>query len=289
MEHGGKGRERVGAGVLHFAHHIDGDGTCLAQRNLDLAALIARSQAAADTGVGLCHRQSAHGDGPEILHHDVAVGRDGGREALLRGPVHVDDHRVARPQPVVLWGGNVHFRFKGELLVVEDVAAEHLSLFLFLPVQHAAQQGQRVFGRHECKLVLHLYEVGIVLVVLLFPLACALYALRGGGLALLPLALGTGLVGLLVLAVVGAQTVVGGLALVGAAQSAVLAHLLVFAAHAANLRDVHAPLHQLGHDLGLRSAPFHFLLHELGHLRVGHRRLGLHGHGSQQEEGKCYD
>ena len=53
---------------------------------------------------------------------------------FLRRSVYVYNHRVARSQPVVLGGGDVHGRLESQVLVVKDVAPENLVFFLFLVV-----------------------------------------------------------------------------------------------------------------------------------------------------------
>ena len=74
VEHGGERRQRVGAGLVHLAHHVDGDGACLAQREQNLTALVAGTQRGFHPRIGLRNGQAAHLHRAEVLDVDVAVG-----------------------------------------------------------------------------------------------------------------------------------------------------------------------------------------------------------------------
>ena len=74
---GGEGRHGVGAGHLHLAGDADGDGARLADGQLYLRALIARTDDLAQAALGLTHRQSAQLDQAYTLDGDGAVRRDG--------------------------------------------------------------------------------------------------------------------------------------------------------------------------------------------------------------------
>ena len=61
-----------------------------------------------------------------VGHVDITIGRDGQLLALLGISIDIDDELVARPQHIVLRGGNVHHGFEGKTLVVEDITTEDL-------------------------------------------------------------------------------------------------------------------------------------------------------------------
>ena len=68
-------------------------------------------------------------------------------ETLLRGSVDIDDDGIAWSQHIVLWGGNVHVGFKGQVLVVEEVVAENLVLVGLLCPEDFPKHGKRVRGQ----------------------------------------------------------------------------------------------------------------------------------------------
>ena len=164
MEDGGEGRQRVGSRHLHLAHHVHHDGTGLSHGELNLAAAVACAQGGAQMSVGLTDGHAAHVHGSEAFDGHGTVGRHGALDAFLRGTVDVDKHGVARSQTVVLWRGDIHIGFEGQVFVVEDVTSEH---FLLVPValgQQLLEQGRRV-GHKRVQLVLHHHPLGVRLVV----------------------------------------------------------------------------------------------------------------------------
>ena len=158
---------------------------------------------------------------------------------------------------VVLRGGDVHFRLECEHLVVEDVASEHLLLFLSPLLQQHFQHLCGVHGDDAVQLVLHADEVRVAGVVFLLPLHIVGYAQVAVVAAvllqvdfLLRLLLGEIVAGL---AVVGAHARVVKLrgVVLRLSQSALLHLAFIFVPHPPNLGDVDAALHELGHDLRL--------------------------------------
>ena len=76
MEHGGEGRQGVGARLYHFTHHVDLDGAGVAQRNADLVALVGIDLAELVGEVLLCavYGHAAQEDRAQLLQVDGAVG-----------------------------------------------------------------------------------------------------------------------------------------------------------------------------------------------------------------------
>ena len=271
VEHGREGRQRIGAGSLHLAHHVHRDRACLAQRELDLAALVAGTERRPHAGIGLRHRESAHLHRTEALDVDITVGAHRAFNLAGGSTVDVDVDGIARPEHVVLRGGDVDAGLERQVLVVEDVAAEHLLLLLLALSQNLLQQRDRVHRHQAAQLQLHLQEVVVLLIVGVLLVALALHAhvchLRS-------LLLGLRL----------ARTVVG------LAHGLVLHHaqtrlvLLAFGnlLHTANLLNVNTTLHQLRHNLLLSRTCLVLLQHEAHHLVVGHRRLGRSRQRQQQ-------
>ena len=144
IEDGGKGRQGVGAWHAHLAHHVDHDSLGLPHGKFYLGTLIAASQCAAQPRVGLGHGEPAHLYGSETLDGNLAIGRHGGFQRLLRRAVDIYYHGIARAQPVVARSGNVHIGLEGELLIIKYVATED-TLDLLLGHQ-LAKQGGRVGG-----------------------------------------------------------------------------------------------------------------------------------------------
>ena len=260
IEHGGEGRQGVGARHAHLAHHVDHDGLGLSHGETHLRALVAAAQCLAQSGIGLCHGETAHLYGAETFDGHIAVGRYGVLVALLRGTIDVYDNGVARTQTVVAGGGDVHIGLEGELFVVEDVAAEH---FLRLPLGHQLPvEGNGVCGQYGRQFALELSRL-LVVFYLCAQIVFLLYQRAG-------LALGLG--SLLLLAVGCAHTAVCLFhCLVGHyAHTFILYLAFILVSHAAYLRDVHAALHQLGHYLCLRCAGIVLFYHKLHYLVVGH-------------------
>ena len=282
VEHSGEGRERVGARCFHLTHDVDRDGARLSERQVDAAAAVACAERAFDACLGLADAESSHIDRSEFLDDNLSVGRDGAVVSLLRSPIDIDRHGIARPEHIALWRGDVHGRLKGEVLVVEDVASEDLFLALFLFFENLVEPFDGVLAGHHAQRRLHLQEVLVVLVVFVLPGGHALQSLAAVGVALLVLRhrLLPHLVACL--PVVGAKPAV---AVVGAGlPEPGLRHLpLILFLDTAYLVDVDTVLHEFHHNLFLRGSLFDFALDHLGYLVVGHRRLGFHADGAQGE------
>ena len=240
VEHGGECRQRIGARRLYLTHHVHGDGARLAQRELNLAALIAGTERRPHTGIGLRHREAAHLHGTEAFNVDVAIGAYGGFNLACRSSIDVDVDCIARAKHVVLRGRDVHTGFKCQFLVVEDVATEHLLLLLLAVGKNLLQQGDGVHRHQPTQLQLHLQEVVVFFIVGVLLVALTLHAqVRHLSSLLLRLGLASAVVGL-----------AHGLVLHHAQSRLVL---LAFGnlLHTTNLLNVNTTLHELRHNLFL--------------------------------------
>ena len=245
VEDGGESRKRVGARGVHLAHDVDQDGASLTYAEAYLAVGKTRTQLCTQSGVGLVYGKAAQLHRAEALDGDVAVGRDGGVDALLRGAVNLNGYGIARPQTIVGRRGYIHVRLEAQRLVVEDVVTENFVLLLLLLLQQLLQQGQRVDGHQPAQLGLHLQELRVFVVVGVLPDGVLSQDIA----AALPLPH----IGAPLLAVVRPHAALGlAHGLVGhVAQPRLLDLPLVFAFHALQLLNVNASAHQPGHYLGL--------------------------------------
>ena len=138
MEDGGEGRHHIGAGMVHVAQDVDLDGTDLAEAQTDVGPRGIAVQAAVDAGefpfqilVRLFDGHPAQIEGTEDVHVDAAFRRNLVAERHLVGTEDVDDHFIARAEPVVLRGGQVLAGGEVERLVAEHVAAIHFGAVVF--------------------------------------------------------------------------------------------------------------------------------------------------------------
>ena len=148
------------------------DRTVLRQRQADIRfrfiaadARVDLSQLLLQVVVGLSHRQSAQVHRSQVLHIDVAVGRDRLLNGRLRSAPDVDHHLIARAQLIVGRCRQVIACLEGHILVLEDAVSEDLLLLLLAHHIH-----HRRVGEEESELTRHhllaLHRVHLVLFLL---------------------------------------------------------------------------------------------------------------------------
>ena len=133
MEHGGEGRQGVGARLHYFAHHVNLDGAGIAQGQADFKGPVGSVQSAVGLAqhtlqvfIGFAHGHAAQVDRTDFFDIDGAVGRNLLTDGVLAGSPDVDNHFVARTETVVGRGGEVDAGFESKVAGIEDVASEHL-------------------------------------------------------------------------------------------------------------------------------------------------------------------
>ena len=281
VEDGGEGGEGVSAGHDHFAHHVYGDGAGLAHGEAHVGTAVALAEGGLEALVGLRHGESVHADGAVVIDHHGTIGGHGALEAFLRGSPHVDEDGIARPEAVVVGRGNVHVGLKGEVAVVEDVAAEHLfalhfpvhPLILGEDIDVVERVGQNAFHFIE----IAGFAFAVVGKALLLAHGAGVHSLLRVRTLVLPLQLAF-------VAVVGAEAFLPcGAADVLRAHHRTVLLLLVLVANAAYLFDSHTAFNEFRDNFVARRAAFAFLHHELHHLVVGHAGLSHHLKGEAQQ------
>ena len=193
-------------------------------------------------------------DGAVAFDDNDAIGRHRAVDRFLGGTVDVYRHLIASAEHIVLWRGDVHDGVKRQIFVGENITSEDflpLALLVFLQ-----EEMERVGRGHGSYVVLIILEVGIVFIILLLPGRVTGYPPGGGVVAESVFALRGSAVSLLLTVGTLADTVAlakAAFALRGTCrpQAAVVLHPLIGLAHAADLRDVHTALHEVGDDLRL--------------------------------------
>ena len=271
VEHRGEGRQRVGSGRFHLVHHVHGDGARLSDGEFHPTALIAASQRRTQARVGLFYGHSANIHGSETIDVHVSVGTHRRFNLLGRRAVNVDIDGIARAENVVLRCRHVHRRLKSQVFLAENVASEHFLLLFLALGQNLLEHRNGIHRQQSADFRLHLQEIVVVLVVVIFPDALALHSLRRHFRRLF-------------LGVVLARAVVGlrHRLVLHHAQSGILFLALGNLLHTANLLDIDTSLHQFRHDLFFVCTRLVFLEYETNHLIVSHRRLGCYSQGHKQ-------
>ena len=289
VEDSGKGRERIRTRSLHLAHHVHHDGAGLSHGQTNLAAAVAAAKCGAQTSVGLRDGQTAYLYRTEALDGNATVRRNRTLLRLLRRSIHVHEDGITRTETIVLRSGDVHVRLEGKLLIVKDIASEHLLLSGFTLGKKLLQHLRRI-GHHleHLLLIVHKLLVGFVVRMLIVTVALRLHTHIRVVLRIAVCLTSVVFAGVLVarLAVVGAQTCVRLCRSVVAniAKTALFQLALIFIAHAAYLRNVNATLHEVSDNLRLRLALLLRLHDVLHNLRVGHGRLCRDSHRHDQHE-----
>ena len=152
VEHRGERGHHIGTGVVHVTQDIDLDGADLAEAQADVGPSGVAVQAAVDAGefpfevlVRFFDGHAAQIEGTEDIHVDAAFRRDLVAQRHLVGAEDVDNHLVARAEPVVLRGGQVLAGREVERLVAEHVTAVNLGA---LGVFRERGRGQVHFADH---------------------------------------------------------------------------------------------------------------------------------------------
>lgn len=135
MEDGGEAAQSIGTRLHHLTHHIDLDGTGIAQGKTDFQIALGTVETAVrlaqhllEVIIGRAHGHAAQGNGADLLDIDGSVGRNLLTDGILAGTPDIDDHLIARAEPVVGRSSQIDTGFKGKIAGIENVAPEHLVL-----------------------------------------------------------------------------------------------------------------------------------------------------------------
>ena len=135
MEDGGEAAQGIGTRLHHLTHHIDLDGTGIAQGQTDfqiafgtVETAVRLAQHLLEVIIGRAHGHAAQGNGADLLDIDGSVGRNLLTDGILAGSPDVDDHLIARAEPVVGRSSQIDTGFKCQVAGIEDVASEDLVL-----------------------------------------------------------------------------------------------------------------------------------------------------------------
>ena len=130
VEHGGKGGNTVGAGMLDVVEDIHLDGADLPEAEPDVGAggapvetRIDAGELPLEIGVGLVYRHAVQVDWAEDVDIDAAFGRDDAAQGALVGSEDIDDDFVAGAEPVVAGRGQILAGSETEVAVAEDAPA----------------------------------------------------------------------------------------------------------------------------------------------------------------------
>ena len=113
------------AGSTNLTHNVYLNGAGVANGELYITALIARSKCRAQLALSASYGKAAEIDRTIARNGDSTLGRNGVNQSVLTGTIYINYYLVARTKHIVIGNWHISIGLEAWVGLTEDVATEH--------------------------------------------------------------------------------------------------------------------------------------------------------------------